>query len=110
MITSNTLSTAVSGLRAQSVRAYEIAVNIANVNTPGFRPADVRTVSVEAGGKGAGVLAKRREADSANDGGGDVDLARQLTNLIETGMAYRANAKTIEAAEDMLGRLLDTVA
>ncbi len=108
MISMNALNTAVSGLRAQSARAYEIANNIANVSTPGFRPSDVRTVSIEAGGKGSGVLPKRHTADSA--GGGDVDLARQLTNLIETDISYRANAKALQSAGDMLGRLVDAVA
>lgn len=102
MITPNALSAAVSGLRAQSARAYEIANNIANVRTPGFRSSDVRTVSLEAGGKGAGVSPKRVDSDA--------DLARQISNLIETEIAYKANAKTVRAASDILGRVVDTVA
>lgn len=109
MITPNALSTAISGLRAQSARAYEIANNIANVRTSGFRSSDVRTVSLEAGGKGAGVSPKRVDSGKAGDGG-DVDLARQITNLIETEIAYKANAKTLQAASDILGRIVNTTA
>ncbi len=108
MISPNALTIAVSGLRAQSARTSEIAHNVANVGTPGFRPADVRTVSIEAGGRGAGVVPKRRAAENA--GGGDVDLARQFADLIETEISYQANAKALRSAGDMLGRLIDTVA
>ncbi|MCC7016536.1 MAG: hypothetical protein IT564_04975 [Rhodospirillales bacterium] len=113
MAIQNILSTAVSGLLAQSFRAAEIANNVANVNTAGFKSGEVLTVSVEAGGRGAGVLARRRESDprEAGDGeGGDEDIARQFANLIETEIAYKANALIVRTAGETLGRVLDTVA
>ena len=108
MISPSALTIAASGIRAQSARAYEIAHNIANVRTPGFRASDVQTVSLEAGGQGAGVLPKRRAVEDT--GGEDADLARQLTNPIETEISYKANAKVLRAAGDMLGRAVDAVA
>lgn len=110
MAIQNVLSTAVSGLLAQSFRAAEIANNVVNVNTAGFKSGDVLTISVEAGDRGAGVLARRRGSESRGGEGGDTDLARQFANLIATEIAYKANAKTVRVAEETLGRLLDTVA
>jgi flagellar basal-body rod protein FlgC len=113
MAVQNVLSVAVSGLLAQSSRAAEIANNVVNVNTAGFTSGEVLTIAVEAGDRGSGVLARRRQSD-ANDagegGGGDTDLARQFANLIETEVAYKANALVVRTAEATLGRFLDTVA
>ena len=113
MAIQNVLSTAVSGLLAQSFRTAETANNIVNVDTAGFKSAEVLTISVQAGDRGAGVLARRRESDAQNAGdgkGGGTDLARQFANLIETEIAYKANALIVRTAEQTLGRLLDTMA
>lgn len=109
MAIQDVLSIAVSGLQAQSARAAEIANNVANVNTAGFNPADVLTISVQAGERGAGVQARRRESGGQGDGG-DANLARQFANLIETEIAYKANAKVVATASQTLGQFLDTVA
>ena len=110
MAVQNVLSTAVSGLLAQSFRAAEIANNIVNVGTSGFKSAEVLTISVQAGDRGSGVLARRRESNGREGDGGDTDLARQFANLIATEIAYKANAGIVRTAEATLGRLLDTVA
>lgn len=110
MAVQNVLSTAVSGLLAQSFRAAEIANNVVNVNTAGFVSAEVLTISVQAGDRGSGVLARRRESNGREGDGGDTDLARQFANLIATEIAYQANARIVRTAEATLGRLLDTVA
>jgi flagellar hook protein FlgE len=112
MAIQNVLSTAVSGLFAQSSRAAEIAHNIANINTADFKPADILTISVEAGEGGSGVLARRRDQDTGESGGGsggDADLARQFAKLIETEVAYTANAQVLRVAEQTLGRVVDLV-
>jgi flagellar basal-body rod protein FlgC len=114
MAIQSVLSIAVSGLFAQSSRASEIAHNIANVSTPRFKSADVVTISIEAGEAGFGVLAKRRENGQGSDasGGetGDDDLARQFTRLIETEIAYKANAQMLRTAAETLGQAFDLVA
>lgn len=115
MAIQSVLSIAVSGLLAQSSRASEIAHNIANVNTADFKPGDILTISVEAGESGSGVLARRRGQDSDasesgdESGGGDADLARQFTKLIETEIAYKANAQVLRTAGETLGRVIDLV-
>ncbi len=101
------LSVAISGLQAQSARAAEIADNVANVNTGGFNPSDILTISVQAGDRGAGVQARRRESGGQGDSG---DLTRQFANLIETEIAYKANARVVATASRTLGQFLDTVA
>lgn len=112
MAIQNVLSIAVSGLLAQSHRASGIADNIANVNTPGFKPADIQTISIEASGGGSGVLSRRQGSDAGETGGesgGDADLARQFTNLIQTEIAYKANAQVLRTAAETLGRVVDLV-
>ncbi len=109
MAIQSTLSTAVSGLLAQSFRAAEIANNVVNVGTSGFKPAEVLTISIQAGNQGSGVSARRRESDG-QEGGGDTDLARQFADLVQTEIAYKANAKVVRAAEETLGRLLNVLA
>lgn len=113
MAIQNVLSTAVSGLYAQSARAAGVAHNIANLNTEGFNPVEISTVSIQAGDSGAGVSARRREADgeASDDGeGGDTELAREFVKLIEIEIAYKANAEVLRAAEKTLGRAVDLVA
>lgn len=110
MAIQSTLSTAVSGLLAQSFRATEIANNVVNVGTSGFKPAEVLTISIQAGNQGSGVSARRRESDGQEGGGGDTDLARQFADLVQTEIAYKANAKVVRAAEETLGRLLNVLA
>ena len=110
MAIQNVLSTAVSGLLAQSFRAAEIANNVVNVETSGFKPAEVLTISVQAGDRGAGVLARRRESKGQGGDGGDTDMARQFANLIQTEIAYKANARVVRTAEETLGQLLNVVA
>ena len=111
MAIQNVLSTAVSGLYAQSARAAGVAHNIANLNTEGFNPVEISTVSIQAGDSGSGVSARRRESDgqAAGDGeGGDTELAREFVKLIE--IAYKANAEVLRAAETTLGQAIDLVA
>ena len=110
MAIQNTLSTAVSGLLVQSFRAAEIANNIVNVETSGFKPSDVLTISIQAGDRGSGVSARRRESNGQEGGGGDTDLARQFANLVQTEISYKANAKVVRTAEETLGQLLNVLA
>lgn len=99
-IGSNILATAVSGLLLQGQRAGTIANNVVNVGTPGFRPSDLRTVGTAPGGV---------RAQAVVDGDG-VDLGREFTRLIETEIAYTANARVIRAGDELLRATVDILA
>ncbi len=41
---------------------------------------------------------------------GDVDLSRELVNVMESKHGYRANLSVLKAADEMIGSLLDIFA
>jgi flagellar basal-body rod protein FlgC len=47
---------------------------------------------------------KKVEKETSN-----VDLAKEIPDLMLTKRAYQANLKTIETQDEMLGSLLDTI-
>ena len=116
MITS--LSAGISAISSFSTKMNVTANNIANVNTDGFKKS--RTLFKE--GQSGGVApivdqvdtpgpvkeiledGETREVEASN-----VDLSEELTGSIATQTAYKANLKTIQTADDMLGSLLDII-
>ena len=101
------LTTAISGLRAASKRADAAAGNIANLDTPGYRTADVRTTTLRAASGldgGAGVQAQIIAGDEG------VDLAREAVRLIEAELAYGANAAVFRTAEELSREAIDLTA
>lgn len=99
------LATAVSGLRFNGERASAAADNIANINTPNRKAASIRASSLvvkQVGGSYApgGVRTSVRY-------GGEIDLTREFTRLMESKIGYGANAKVIKAVDETLGRLID---
>lgn len=129
-------SIALSGLRAQTTRLAATASNIANVSTSGavpsadpsapastvYRPLNVSYSSLESGGVAAHVNADPQgytisyEPDSvyANSDGlvaaPAVDLNREVVNLIESKLLYKANVSVIKTQDEMMGDLLDSIA
>ncbi len=106
MAISSILSTAVSGLQANATRAHVAANNVVNADTPGYRPtrADTTSLVAERGiDGGAGVQVQLRNDE------GDVNLVREVTNLINAEIAYKASASLVRAAEETSDALLDTV-
>jgi flagellar basal-body rod protein FlgC len=102
----------VSGLLAQQKKVDVTADNVANVSTQGFK---ARSVTLEESA-GEGVLARvnrveepgpliHRETDQGVElvEASNVDLARELTNLLESSRAFQANVKTAQAGDEMLG-------
>ena len=110
------LSITLSGLRAAETRQAATANNIANLNTPGYRP---RTVGLsEQSGGGVAAEAPRMDnlsqpadtlelSDSVQAPSG-VDLATEAVSTIVNTAAYTANAAVIRVEDDLLGALLDT--
>lgn len=106
----------VSAISAFSVKMNVSANNVANVNTDGFKKS--RTTNKEGSSGGVepdvdridtpghtkpisdnGVI---REVETSN-----VDLAEEFSASIATETAYKANLKSIQAYDEMLGSLLD---
>ena len=91
-------SIALSGMNAAQTRMAVAGHNIANVQTPGFRPQQVAQRTQAGGGVAAAV------ATAAQPG---VSLANELVGQMSAGYAFKANLRTLEVERSMLGTLLD---
>lgn len=101
---SSIISTAVSGMAAQRERMEAIASNIANADTPGYARRDVQMVS--GAGSAGGVRAVTREEPTASGG---IDLATELTGMIEAKTGYEANLAVMETGMDMWDALMSAL-
>ena len=132
------ISIALSGLMAHGQRLAASASNIANANTTGvlptmessestvYRPLSVSYIALTAGtGIGGGVMAEVTSDPNGyspvydpssvyanNDGlvaAPNVDLTREIVNLIEIKSLFKANLAIIKTHDKMMGELLDTI-
>jgi flagellar hook protein FlgE len=117
---SGILSSAISGLNVNSQRASAAADNIANVSTANYKRTEIqgKTISVDQTSSthysAGGVLATSRQLSDVGAGDGavnnGVDLGTEFVNLIHAESAYKANAKVMQAGQDMAKALLDVKA
>lgn len=91
-------SIALSGVQAASAHLDASAHNIANNLTPGFRREQVLQQTQEH----AGVLTSIGKADEIG-----ADLAADLVQQMQASYNYKANLRTIEVNNRMMGSLLD---
>lgn len=107
---------AVTALKAFQKKLDVTANNIANVNTDHFKKSRAILSEGENGGVQAEVDQVGRPVDpneSLRNGESieaepsNVDLVEEFTEMIESEIAYKANAKTIQSQEKILGSLLD---
>lgn len=130
------LSIALSGLRAQGTRLAVAANNIANVSTTGvvpgpgvastvYKPLSVSYIALTAGGEGAGVSTYVNEDANgytpiydpssfyANEEGfiaaPNVDLIKEITDVMQSKLLYKANLSTIKTEREMMGELLNSI-
>ena len=96
-----TASIALSGMAAAQARLDSAAHNIANAQTPGFRRQATESRTLPGGGVSTSFT---REASVGTD------LATDLVGQREALYAFKANLRTVQVADDMLGSLLDTFA
>ena len=112
------LVSGLSAISAFAVRMNVTANNIANVHTDAFKRS--RTLMKEGSHGGVAPIVDQDETPGPRkqimkDGvtreveASNVDLATELTSTITTRSAYKANLKTIQTADEMLGNLLDTI-
>ena len=129
---SSILSTALSGLTAQTARLAVSASNVANLRSTGVKPGEapqagefvpqqVALTSLE----GGGVRARAVDVDPPSlrvyepgapdaDAEGfahrpNVDLASELVTQLDARRNFQANLKVIEAEDERLGELLDVI-
>jgi len=101
------LTTANSGLQANASRVGAIADNVVNLNTPGFKPKDVRTTTLATeqtsntnfspGGVQAVVIQEE----------GAVNLVSQFMRLIQSEAAFSASVELLRTADELQRELVD---
>ena len=112
------LNNTVTALKAFVTKLGVTANNVANVNTDGFKK-NRATLQEDRNG-GVWVDITRDESpglryDLIQNGEvleketSNVDLSEEIPDLMLTKRAYQANLKTLEAQDEMLGSLLDTI-
>jgi flagellar basal-body rod protein FlgC len=113
------IQSALSGLSAYSAKINSNANNIANANTEGFKKSRVILSTAEP--QGVQVQTERVETpgpmiyEQTSKGmelieQSNVDIAQELPEMNINAQMYKANLKTLQAADEMLGSLLKTKA
>ncbi len=92
-------SIAQSGLQAAQARLDASAHNTANTNTPGVRR--LRTEQSEVAGQGGVTSTVQREPQAGTA------LEQEVVDQMTATYAFKANLKTIQAEDRMMGALLD---
>lgn len=105
MSISSILSTAVSGLVANSARVAVSAENVANVNTDGYLARDTSDSAARGLVSGPSIVPGVVQAVEIQPS--DVDVGREFTNMTAAKAAYKANAAVVRTVEDMLDSSLD---
>lgn len=95
MSVSGITNIALSGMRAQTTRIGAIASNVANSSTPDYGRLNTSLTSTE-----PGVRATVEATPS------DVDLATELTDMLQTEQSYKANAVVFETGADLWEMLM----
>jgi flagellar hook protein FlgE len=91
-----------SGMQAAQLRLDASANNVANMNTPGFRRQTVTQQDLpDLGGTRASVGKADQEG---------VALEAEVVDQMSATYAFKANLKTIQTQDDILGSLLDAKA
>jgi len=83
-----------------------------NSQTEGYVPTDVSMSENKQGGVRSQLqkpVAAPGVAQDTETKPSQVDLAKEMTQMMETKNMYLANMKTVDSSEKMLGHLLDTV-
>ena len=115
----STLNNALSGLQAATAKMQVTANNVANARTDGYQTQRVDVAERPGGAEAttpADAAATARpspppaQAASVSGPPSDVDLAQEMVAMSANESVYLANVRALEAANGMLGTLLDTEA
>lgn len=97
------MTTALSGMLAQTTRVGNTANNIANLDTPGYQR---RITSMSDMHPGGVTTTTRPSSEPADPAGSNVDMATEMLDLIGAQTAFAANASVFETGADMWDMLL----
>lgn len=98
-------------IQAASLRHHVLALNVANIDTPGFRPSEVRfseelRLASEVGERSAVVVRTAVTPDpAAGTGrydGNSVDLDRQMAKMAENALWHNAMIQILNSRINML--------
>lgn len=112
------LQSGISALSAFSSKMGVTANNIANVDTDEFKKSRTLLSANEHGGVKASVQTvdtpgypkeTYQDGQPVDGEASNVDLNEEMTEIIPTTVGYKANLKSVQAWDEMLGSLLDTV-
>ncbi len=117
---SNTLNTAQIAIQSHFTRLQASADNIANLNSDGYKS---RRVNIEEGPNGTPTanvsvdlspgpsrMELNREGELVEVEMSNVDLATEYVKTMESTQAIKANLKTIQTADELLGEVIDKLA
>jgi len=110
-------SIALSGLQAQSTRLHASAHNVANLLTDDFKQQRISLVEQPNGGVlpyverivAAGPLRFDPVTGELRGQHSNTDLVAEVVNRITSQRAYEANLAVIEAENERIGHLLDSL-
>ncbi len=110
------IQSAVSGLRAFTTKIENNANNVANLNTEGFKkdrvvlsaqvPQGVKAAVEQVDAPGA-IVAKQTGQGMEMVELSNVNLGEELPEMMLNMHGYKANLKTLQAADEMMQGLLD---
>ncbi len=110
------IQSALTGLHAHGVKIQSNANNIANSNTEGYKRTRVTLSTQEAGGVKPDVTKSTNSGpmvyEQTNNGQelvelSNVDLGKEIPDMMVNTHFYKANIKTLQVADQMLGSALD---
>lgn len=103
MSISGILNTAISGMLAQQVRVSNVASNIANADTPGYRRLNT---NLSAANSGVTATTQRSSQEPVTPDTSNVDPLQEVTEMMGAHHAFAANAKVFETGADMWDMLM----
>ena len=105
----NGISSALAGLRAESLRLSTSASNIANMNTPAYHSKEV--IQVQGSTGAPEVIGVKNKSETLSDPkGNDVDLASESVAVIQAETSYLADIKLLKTQNKLEDEVLDLIA
>lgn len=101
----NSLSISLSGLNISQTRLDVTANNIANLSTPNFQQKTANLSDQINGGVTVSSITPPRVQNGTEEN--NVNLEKQMVNLIENKHLYSANLNAIKTQDQMLGTLIN---